>query len=210
MDIIDSIQHWQCLQYEQWRGRASHYVQAQCSPVSTTITILTSVHYKHNAHQCPLQAQYTQASTTITILTSVHYKHNAHQCPLQAQCSPVSTTSTMLTSVHVFSESTLASNSALGMGPAVVSTALRREVQVGGIPLHRPLCQICNAFSPPIFSCIKDSTSTKRTPRLMGSSHFGTSFQTASNPISDGVWSVGMKRTSREHEKTTSRHLEYH
>ena len=159
--------------------------------------MLTSVHYKHNAHQCPLQAQCSPVSTTSTMLTSVHYKHNAHHCSLQAQCSPVytiqaqcspvSTTSTMLTSVQVFSESTLASNSALGMGPAVVSTALRREVQVGGIPLHRPLCQICNAFSPPIFSCIKDSTSTKRTPRLMGSSHFGTSFQTASNPISDGV-----------------------
>ena len=154
--------------------------------------MLTSVHYKHNAHQCPLQAQCSPVSTTSTMLTSVHY------------------TSTMLTCVHVFSESTLASNSALGTGPAVVSTALRREVQVGGIPLHRPLCQICNAFSPPISLCIKDSTSTKRTPRLMGSFQLGTSSQTASNPISDGVWSVGMKKTSREHEKTTSRHREYH
>ena len=150
-------------------------------------TYFHTVYYKHNAHQCPLQAQCSPVSTTSTMLTSVHYKHSAHQCPLQAQCSPASTTGTMLTSVHVFSESTLASNSALGMGPAVVSTALRREVQVGGIPLHRPLCQICNAFSPPISLCIKDSTSTKRTPRLMGSFQFGTSFQTASNPISDGV-----------------------
>ena len=107
--------------------------------------------------------------------------------PLLAQCSWVSTTSTILTSVHVFSESTLTSNSALETGPAVVSTALRREVQVGGIPLHRPLCQICNAFSPPISLCIKDSTSTKRTPRLMGSFQSGTSSQTASNPTSDGV-----------------------
>ena len=135
----------------------------------------------------PLQAQCSPVSTTSTMLTSVHYKHNTHLCPLQSQCSPVSTTSTMLTCVHVFSESTLASNSALGMGPSVVSTALRREVQVGGKPLHRPLCQICNAFSPPISLCIRDSTSTQRTPRLMGSSHFGTSFQTASNPISEGV-----------------------
>ena len=115
-----------------------------------------------------LGPRYTQSTTS-----------NAHQCPLQAQCSPAC--------VHVFSESTLASNSALGMGPAVVSTALRREVQVGGIPLHCPLCQICNAFSPPISLCIKDSTSTKRTPRLMGSFQLGTSSQTASNPISDGV-----------------------
>ena len=73
-------------------------LQAQCSPVSTTSTMLTSVHYKHNAHQCPLQAQCSTVSTTSTMLTSVHYKYNAHQCPLQAQCSPVSTTSTMLTS----------------------------------------------------------------------------------------------------------------
>ena len=124
-------------------------LQAQCSPVSTTSTMLTSVHYKHNSHQCPLQAQCSPVSTTSTILTSVHYKHNAHQCPLQAQCSPVSTTSTILTSVHVFSESTLASNSALGIGPAVISTALRREVQVGGIPLHRPLFHIFRASRPP-------------------------------------------------------------
>ena len=67
---------------------------------STTSTMLTSVHYKHNAHQCPLQAQCSPVSTTSTVLTSVHYKHNAHQCPLQAQCPPVSTISTMLTCVH--------------------------------------------------------------------------------------------------------------
>ena len=118
---------------------------------STTSTILTrlSVHYKHNAHQCPLQAQCSPVSTTSTMLTCVHYKHSAHQCPLQAQCSPVSTTSTMLTCVHVFSESTLASNSALGTGPSVVSTALRREVQVGGKPLHCPLFHIFRALRPP-------------------------------------------------------------
>ena len=159
-------------------------------------------------------------STASTMLTSVHYKHNAHQCPLQVQCSPVSTTSTMLTCVHVFSESTLASNSALGMGPAVVSTALRRELQVGGKPLHCPLFHIFRALRPPkSWSLWQYFTSAKGTPRLMGSSHCKSFFQTASNPISDGVWSVWMKRMSREHEKTslhreheetTSRHCEYH
>ena len=124
--------------------------------MSATNTMLTSVHYKHNAHlcplqaQCPVQAQCSPVSTTSTMhqcRLQARAQCSPCQCRLQAQCSPMSTTSTMLTSVHGFSARTLASNSALGTGPSVVSTALR-EVQVGGLPLHCPLFHILRALRP--------------------------------------------------------------
>ena len=145
----------------------------------TTHTVVHRTHM-YTVHGCTLytvvhrtQMYTTQRRTPYTVLHHTQM-YNAHRCTLHTvvHCTQMYTTHrcTTHTDVHC----------------TQMYTA-HREVQVGGKPLHCPFRQIRKASIPSFPSCRSESTSVKETPRLMGSSHFGTSSQTASNPISDGV-----------------------